>query len=377
MKIQLAKMQAICEHCNQLVPAEYIATETNVSLWRRCELHGPHSREVSNDPDYFSLCLDMARQKGNTYPGVIVELLDGCNMRCPTCIAGSGPELDNKRDAATIGKQLRSLAAAGQLPAVLLSGGEPTIHPEIRKFMTEVEESRTPRRVLITNGVLIASGVEFVRSLFVGRPPWEVFLQYDSRRSLVLQELRGEDLRQVRRRALQNLGEMGVATTLVCVIKMGMNDDEIGELIEFAISQPHVVGIQFQPMKAAGRTDNFILAQRGDATVVRTAVNRYAGGQVVKPHPKSPLSVGLARFDRLNGTWSEEVVSGIASEYFIEPTHEPDGALRVSVMEYSDLQDWTSLRSLNPPYVVLQPNGGTRSVDDYFLSEEVVELQRR
>lgn len=368
-------MKAVCPGCRRLAEARYVLGPTCVALSLVCPQDGVHSGEVSTDPEYFARGLALAGDAPQRAAGVIVEVLDGCNLRCPTCIAGSGPDLDNKRDPAAVGGHLSALGAAGRLPAVLLSGGEPTIHPQIHEFLSVVEAAGTRRRILITNGVRAAANPSYVRSLFRGHAVWEVFLQYDSRRARVLEDLRGGDLREVRSRALANLGDAGVPTTLVCVIKAGMNDDEIAELVDFAIAQPHVVGLQFQPMKQAGRADNYSRSQRGDAAAVRAALARYAGSAVVQPHPASPLSVGLARYDRASRTWAQPPLPAESEEYFIDPTRAPDRRLRVSVLEYADPEDWTSLRSGAPPYVVLQDDGTVRSVDDHFLAGEVAGLQ--
>ena len=44
---------------------------------------------------------------------------------------------------------------------------------------------------------------------------------------------------------------------LVVTLQKGLNDDEIGEIIEFALKQPCVRGVTFQPTQIAGRLENF------------------------------------------------------------------------------------------------------------------------
>ena len=48
-----------------------------------------------------------------------------------------------------------------------------------------------------------------------------------------------------------------MSTTLVVTLKKGLNDGEIGEIIDFALEQPCVRGVTFQPIQAAGRLDGF------------------------------------------------------------------------------------------------------------------------
>jgi uncharacterized radical SAM superfamily Fe-S cluster-containing enzyme len=109
-----------------------------------------------------------------------------------------------------------------------------------------------------TNGIKIASDDgAFARRLKDYMPGFELYLQYDSRRGLALRELRGEDLTDIRARALDRLNEHNISTTLVVTLKKGLNDDEIGEILDFATRQRCVRGVTFQPIQHAGRSENF------------------------------------------------------------------------------------------------------------------------
>src|SRR5581483_2074936 len=108
-----------------------------------------------------------------------------------------------------------------------------------------------------TNGLRIAHDADFARRLADYMPGFEVYLQWDSLSPHVLRELRGEDLSDVRRRAIDRLNEHNISTTLVVTLKKGANDDEIGETIDFALKQGCVRGVTFQPIQSAGRLEDF------------------------------------------------------------------------------------------------------------------------
>ena len=69
--------------------------------------------------------------------------------------------------------------------------------------------------------------------------------------------LRGADLRGIREQALERLNQHGLSTTLVVTVKKGVNDDEIGKIVDFALQQPCVRGVTFQPVQAAGRLEGY------------------------------------------------------------------------------------------------------------------------
>jgi uncharacterized radical SAM superfamily Fe-S cluster-containing enzyme len=108
-----------------------------------------------------------------------------------------------------------------------------------------------------TNGVKIASDPEFAPRLATYMPGFELYLQFDSLNPAALRSLRGEDLSDVRHRALERLNEHNVSTTLVVTLKKGLNDGEIGDIIDFALKQRCVRGVTFQPVQHAGRSTNF------------------------------------------------------------------------------------------------------------------------
>src|SRR5436305_7729675 len=88
-------------------------------------------------------------------------------------------------------------------------------------------------------------------------PDFEIYLQFDSFKPEALRGLRGKYLTDIRIKALEHLNEFNLSTTLVVTLQKGMNDDEIGKIIDFALQQPCVRGVTFQPTQIAGRTENF------------------------------------------------------------------------------------------------------------------------
>ena len=73
----------------------------------------------------------------------------------------------------------------------------------------------------------------------------------------MLRELRGADLNDIRKQAIENLNKLNLSTTLVVTLQKGLNDGEIGKIIEYALKQKSVRGVTLQPTQIAGRLDNF------------------------------------------------------------------------------------------------------------------------
>src|SRR5262249_25585793 len=135
-------------------------------------------------------------------------------------------------------------------------------------------------------------------------PDFEIYLQFDSFKAEALRELRGADLRGVREQALERLNRLGVSTTLVVTLKKGLNDDEVGKIIDYALRQPCVRGVTFQPIQAAGRTENYDPARdRLTLTEVRRRILEQSPvfkPEDVIPVPCHPDSLAMAYALKLN-----------------------------------------------------------------------------
>src|SRR6185295_2549154 len=156
-----------------------------------------------------------------------------------------------------------------------------------------------------TNGVRIAQDDAFAARLAEYMPDFEVYLQFDSFERDALLALRGADLRQVRERALERLNRYDISTTLVVTLKKGLNTHEVGRLIGYALEQPCVRGVTFQPVQAAGRLDGFDPAtDRLTLTEVRRKIleqtNVFRPEDVI-PVPCHPDSLAMAYALKLNG----------------------------------------------------------------------------
>jgi uncharacterized radical SAM superfamily Fe-S cluster-containing enzyme len=188
----------------------------------------------------------------------LVEVTDRCNLTCPICYSESSPKRGPHRTMEQIEFMLDCVVRnEGEPDVVQISGGEPTTHPEFFAILDAAKKRPIKHLMVNTNGLKIAQDAHFAKRLAGYMPGFELYLQFDSLRENALRELRGEDLTDVRRKAIDRLNEHNISTTLVVTLKKGLNDDEIGSIIDFAITQKCVRGVTFQPIQIAGRLENF------------------------------------------------------------------------------------------------------------------------
>ena len=167
----------------------------------------------------------------------IVEINEACNLACPVCFANATDMHGSHRPLAEIERMLDALVASeGEPDLVQISGGEPTIHPEFFAILDAVKR-RPIRHVMInTNGVRIAQerGIRR-RGWRAMRRGSKSICSSTSLNDEALMDLRGAELSRIRQQALEALERVGLSTTLVAVVKRGVNDGEIGDIVRHAL----------------------------------------------------------------------------------------------------------------------------------------------
>lgn len=326
---------SLCAHCLRRVDAKIVFEGGAVWMHKRCPQHGfervliaddigfyrrarevylkvPEQVQQCNTPVRWGCPYDCGICPDHEQHGciLIIELTDNCNLRCPTCYAGSGPERMSHRSLEHIERMLDRAVANEETPAVVqLSGGEPTLHPQLFEILAAVRARPIGHLMLNTNGVRIASEAGFAQTLREAYPDLEIYLQFDSFRREALQQLRGADLTRIRLQALEHLNAAGLSTTLVSTVRRGVNDDELGQTIDFALTQPCVRGVTFQPVQAAGRLEGYAGAydrerDRLTLTEVRRRIlqqsDLFAPDDII-PVPCHADSVAMAYALKLNG----------------------------------------------------------------------------
>jgi uncharacterized radical SAM superfamily Fe-S cluster-containing enzyme len=315
---------SLCEQCLELVPAKVIIEDDKVFYLKRCRAHGVQKTLISDDVEYWrqqklwikpgdrplttqtrteagcpfdcGLCPDHEQHSCLA----IVEINQACNLACPVCFANATDIHGSHRPLVEIERMLDALVdSEGEPDLVQISGGEPTIHPHFFEILDAVK-LRPIRHVMInTNGVRIAQDHAFVERLASYAPRLEVYLQFDSLSDDALMDLRGAKLSRIRQQALEALERVGLATTLVAVVKRGVNDGEIGDIIRHALTWKCVRGVTFQPVQDAGRNEHFDgQANRVLLTQIRREVGKsgvFATEDMI-PLPCNPdqISIGYA-----------------------------------------------------------------------------------
>lgn len=273
----LGKTESVCPVCLHVLRAEKKAEADGVYMEKTCPEHGsfrsllwegdarsylqwatknsaveapveakPFDRGCPYD---CGLC-EEHRTKGCC---VLLELTQRCNLRCPVCFASAGERAADDLPLAEIAKQYDYLMAHGGPFNIQLSGGEPTLRDDLAAIIRLGQEKGFSFFQLNTNGLRLAADPEYAKELKEAGLS-TVFLQFDGVTDAVYETLRGRPLLREKERAIEACAAAGLGIVLVPVIAAGVNEDQVGDILRYALERmPAVRGVHFQPMSYFGR----------------------------------------------------------------------------------------------------------------------------
>ncbi len=187
-----------------------------------------------------------------------VDLTNRCNMMCDPCFTDanqvgfvcelSWQEIKDILDRSIALKPRRQMS-------VQFSGGEPTLSPYF------IDAIAYARKVGFNSVQAATNGVDFAKDPTLAKRAYEaglryVYLQFDGIGNDANSHRKISNLFDVKLRAINNLHSAGVDIVLVTTIVNGMNNDQVGPIIQFAMDNPKKIAfISFQPVSFTGRDE--------------------------------------------------------------------------------------------------------------------------
>jgi 7,8-dihydro-6-hydroxymethylpterin dimethyltransferase len=260
------------------IKAQVIERDGKILMVKDCPIHGHFEDVMSIDPEMF-------RHLEESFPGrdirahndeklhnhgsstiqhgrgavLTIDLTNRCNMMCDPCFMDanqvgfvhelSWEEIKTMLDNAISIKPRRQLS-------VQFSGGEPTLSPY---FIDAIKYSRKVGYNSVqaaTNGIEFAKSKEFCRKTAEAGLRY-AYLQFDGIGNAANEHRKVGNLFDVKLRAIENLVEAGVDVVPVTTIVNGINNEQVGRIIEFALDNPRIISLcSFQPVSFTGRDED-------------------------------------------------------------------------------------------------------------------------
>jgi uncharacterized radical SAM superfamily Fe-S cluster-containing enzyme len=282
MKV-LRKTQSLCPECLKVLDAEVYVSDDNVVRIRRvCPEHGefdevytfsdptlyewaeryahepsgvttPHTKSVRGCPFDCGLC----EKHSSATVLAIIDVTNRCNMRCPICFANAAsagfvyePSLEQIR------RMLETLRSIGPVPppALQLSGGEPTVRDDLFEIVKMAKDMGFRHVEVNTNGIVLANDIDYYKRLLDAGVS-TIYLQFDGLNDDLYVKLRGIPMKDIKLKVIENARKIGhESIVLVVTLAKGVNDDQLGDIIRFALDNSDVIRcVNVQPISFSGR----------------------------------------------------------------------------------------------------------------------------
>lgn len=251
--------------------------QRQVLMKKECAAHGAFEDVLSIDADFlrrierlypgrdFLAPLTKLREHGSSSikygrgSVLTVDLTNRCNMMCDPCFmdanqVGFVHELEWE-DVAKILDDALTVRPKRQM-SIQFSGGEPTLSPHFLRAIRYARDSGFFAVQCATNGIRFAQDPGFCHE--ARRAGLRMaYLQFDGVGNEANSHRKVGNLFDVKVRAIENLHAAGIDVILVVTVVKGVNDHEIGRVVDFAIENADkVTVVSFQPVSFTGRDED-------------------------------------------------------------------------------------------------------------------------
>lgn len=253
----IRETKSFCSRCGETHPARYEEREGKVVYVIGCPI-GDVETVVSGDPALFrSIDALRDRSPGDDPPFPIgrlfhlLEITRACNMSCPICYADAGGEASDPMPLGTVrelGRRIRE--NGGRL--VSLTGGEPTVHPDLPEIVRLLSRECKLKPVIATNGLKLARDLSYCRTLKQAGLH-KIQLQFDTFDNETYRAMRGRSDVTEKLDVIENVRTAGLRCgffTTAC----NLNIHELGAIVDLAVRlAPAVDTVAIQVLLPVGR----------------------------------------------------------------------------------------------------------------------------
>jgi uncharacterized radical SAM superfamily Fe-S cluster-containing enzyme len=259
--------KGLCPTCLRETPAVLFRENTKIWIEQDCLIHGKAKALIADDADEYlrlrqyvpprvsSCCCGPGEtcEKGKPPTCVLLlEITQACNLACPTCYADA-----RGHDYMTLAEARERLdkffAKQPLLDVLMISGGEPTIHPAFIEILDLVLSYPINRVLINTNGLRIAQSESLVAELVKRRHRIELYLSFSSFSQETHVRLYGKDIRAQKADAFRIAEKAAIFVNVVATLQCGVNDHELGDLFRFCLATSNICGLVLQPVMDTGR----------------------------------------------------------------------------------------------------------------------------
>jgi hypothetical protein len=220
----------------------------------------------------------------------VIPITSACNLDCPICYTVNKNDDAHMLSVEHFSAILRHLGAQhDELDIINFTGGEPTLHPKLPTFLRMAREAGIRRLTVSTNGLKLLDEA-YVKEL--AAVDARIVLSLDTFDPKVDQEMLGANTIKAKLKVLDHLERHDVTTTILPAIAAGLNDKDVGPLLDLVLARPNVCSLEMHTLTFTGQGGvGFDRKSRITVPDLHRLVEEHTGGQITwKDFVPSPLA---------------------------------------------------------------------------------------
>jgi 7,8-dihydro-6-hydroxymethylpterin dimethyltransferase len=182
----------------------------------------------------------------------VLSITNACNLRCPICFTYNR---DDRVWHISVEEMQRTVdwivAGSGRVDLINLTGGEPTLHPQLEAILATCRRPEIGRITMNSNGIRLAEDFDLCRRL--ADLGVYVILSLNTLDAEISRRLHGRDLTAVKRQAIENLARAGVRMTLLNVLIRDVNEATLSDLLGLLGQYDNILSLTVQTMTYTGQ----------------------------------------------------------------------------------------------------------------------------
>jgi uncharacterized radical SAM superfamily Fe-S cluster-containing enzyme len=269
-------VRGMCRQCRQVVPARVFFREGRVWQESLCPTCGGTPAMIAADQKWYLASVLKEMPDRSPLPGShppsrgcphdcgpchwhaspcqlpVLSVTNACQLRCPVCFTYNRsdrlyfmPLEEARRTVDWI------VESSGRLDLINITGGEPTLHPQILGILDGCRRPQIGRITMNSNGLRLAEDMGLCREL--AQRDVYVILSFNTFDAAVSRRLHGADLVATKLKAIENLSAAGARMTLLNVMVRGVNEDAVGGIWRRMRANDRILSLTVQTMTYTGQ----------------------------------------------------------------------------------------------------------------------------
>ncbi|UCE56917.1 MAG: radical SAM protein [Desulfobacterales bacterium] len=269
-------VRGMCRQCKNIVPARVYFQDESVWQQSMCPDCRNEPALIAEDKDWYLKNVIKPMSDHSPLPGAkpsqngcphdcglctwhaspcllpVIPITSDCNLRCPVCFTFNRNDKIYFKPVSEMKKTIDWLVKTrGSLDLVNITGGEPTLHPEILDIIRVCKREEIGRVTMSTNGIILAKNYDLCQKL--AELETCVVLSFNTFDGNVSIKMNGKDLVETKLKTIDNLHRAGARMTLINVLTHDHNENAIGGIFDLMQKYNNILSLTIQNMTYSGQ----------------------------------------------------------------------------------------------------------------------------